>query len=98
MEFLPLRLKVREPSTEENKLSLRLVFLYKVVEGLVPAINPSEFLVKSKPKRFDNFESANIVNNSAKNNSKALETTVCNTEQYKNSFFVKSVIHWNQQD
>ena len=38
------------------------------------------------------------MNNSVKNNSKALETTVCNTEQYKNSFFVKSVIHWNQLD
>lgn len=24
--------------------------LYKVVEGLVPAINPDDFLVKSKPK------------------------------------------------
>ena len=83
---------------QQKRTSLRLVFLYKVVEGLVPAINPSEYLVKSKPKRFDNFESANIVNNSVKNNSKALETTVCNTEQYKNSFFVKSVIHWNQQD
>jgi hypothetical protein len=57
-----------------------------VVEGLVPVINLSEFLVKSKPKRkikpkrFDNFEIANIVNNSVKNNSKALETTVCNTD------------------
>jgi hypothetical protein len=46
-----------------RRTSLRLVFLYKVVEGLVPTINPSEFLVKSKPKRkikpklFDNFES-----------------------------------------
>ena len=74
-----------------RRTSLRLVFLYKMVEGLVPVINPYEFLVKSKPKRsikpkrFDNFESANIVNNSVKNNSKALETTVtsmCNTEQY----------------
>ena len=87
-----------------RRTSLRLVFLYKGVEGLVPAINPSEFFVKSKPKckikpkRFDNFESANIGNNSVKNNSKALETTACNTEQYKNSFFVKSVIHWNQLD
>ena len=46
-----------------RRTSLRLVFLYKVVEGLVPTINPSEFLVKSKPKRkikpklFDNIES-----------------------------------------
>jgi hypothetical protein len=69
------------------------------VEGLVPAINP-EFLVKSKPKRkikpkrFDNFESYQFV----KNNSKVLETTACNTEQYKNSFFVKSVsIHSDQK-
>ena len=78
-----------------------------MVEGLVPVINPYEFLVKSKPKRnikpkrFDNFESANIVNNSVKNNSKALETTVtsmCNTEQYKNSLFINSVIQWNQLD
>jgi len=30
-----------------------------------------------------------IVINSVKNNSKALETTPCKTEQYKNSFFVK---------
>jgi hypothetical protein len=87
-----------------RRTNLRLVFLYKVVEGLVPAINPSDFLVKSKlkhkikPKRFDKFESANIVNNSVKNNSKSPETNVCNTEQYKNSFFVKGVIHWNQLD
>ena len=30
-----------------RKTSLRLVFLYKLVEGLVPAINPSELLVKN---------------------------------------------------
>jgi hypothetical protein len=34
--------------------------------------------------------------NSVKNNSKALEMTPCKTEPYKNSFFVKSMIHWNQ--
>jgi hypothetical protein len=34
-----------------RRTNLRLVFLYKVVEGLVPVINPSEFLVKSKLKR-----------------------------------------------
>ena len=51
-----------------RRTSLKLVSLYKVVQGLVPAINPFEFLVKSKPKRkikpkcFDKFDSANIVN------------------------------------
>jgi hypothetical protein len=52
------------------------------ITKMVPAINSSESLVKRKPKRkikpkrFDNFESANIVNNSVKNNFKELETTV----------------------
>jgi hypothetical protein len=55
-------------------------------------ISAKNFLVKGKPKwkikpkRFDIFESANIVNNSVKNNAKALETTVCNTEQYFDIF------------
>ena len=31
-----------------------------------------------------------------KNNSKALETIPSNTDQYKNSFFVKSILDWNQ--
>ena len=35
---------------------------------------------------------------SVENNSKALETTPYKTEQYKNSFFIKSVISWNQLD
>ncbi|XP_071161129.1 uncharacterized protein [Mytilus edulis] len=74
-----------------RRTSQRLVFLYKVVEGLVSAINPDDFLVKSKPKRkikpktFDNFVCANIVTNSVKNNSKALDTTPSNTNLYKNS-------------
>ena len=34
-----------------------------------------------KPRRFEVFESANIVINSVKNNSKSHETTPCKTEQ-----------------
>ena len=36
---------------ERSCSSCRLVFLFKVVEGLVPAINPEEFLKSQKPKR-----------------------------------------------
>jgi len=43
-----------------------------------------------KPRRFEDFESATIVISSVKNNSKALETTPRETEQYKNSFFIKN--------
>jgi len=64
-------------------------------------MNPGELLLKSKPKRkiklrrFEDFESTNLVIYSVENNSKALETTPCKTEQYKNSFFTKSVFGRN---
>ncbi|XP_071158235.1 uncharacterized protein [Mytilus edulis] len=60
---------------QSRRTSQRLVFLYKVVDGLVPAIKPDEFLVKNKtkrtikPTRFVDFENTNIVSNSVKNNS-----------------------------
>lgn len=63
--------------------------------------NLAIFLVKSKTKRiikptcYVDFKSTNIVNNSVKKNSKAVETTNCKSEQFKNSFFVKTVILWN---
>ena len=73
-----------------------------MVERFIPAINPDDFLVKSKPKRkikpktFDNFVSANIVTNAVKNNMKALDTIPYKTDPHKNSFFVKSILHWDQ--
>lgn len=36
---------------QSRRTSQILVFLYTVVEGMVPAIKPDEFLVKSKTKR-----------------------------------------------
>ena len=36
---------------ERRRSSCRLVFLFKVVKGLVPAINPDDFLKSQKPKR-----------------------------------------------
>ena len=40
-----LELETLELKTlEQRRRSCRLVFLFKVVEGLVPAINPEEFL------------------------------------------------------
>ena len=47
----------------------RLFFLFKVVDGLVPAINPEEYLKPQKQKRrikprtYENFKSVNIVEN-----------------------------------
>jgi hypothetical protein len=65
----------------------QILLLYKVVEGLVPAIKPEDYQTKSrqgrtiKPKRFDDYVNTNIVENSVKNN----------TEQYRNSFLNKTI-------
>ena len=96
------RLRARKHTVKIDKSTTGIPV--QVVECLVPAINPEELLLKSKPKRiiklrrFEDFESTNIVIYSVENNSKALETTPCKTEQYKNSFFIKSAISWNQLD
>ena len=34
------------------RTSQKLIFLYKVVEGLVPAIEPDYYLKKARPKRY----------------------------------------------
>jgi hypothetical protein len=36
---------------KERRTSQKLIFLYKVVEGLVPVIEPDNYLKKARPKR-----------------------------------------------
>ncbi|KAL8620766.1 hypothetical protein ACOMHN_043809 [Nucella lapillus] len=82
---------------------LRLTFMYKVVEGLVPAMPPSEFFT-SRPqskrriqaKSFRDYSSTNIVERSACNNSRAFVVPRSSCEQYKRSYFVQTVVDWNQ--
>ena len=86
---------------EERRLSLRLILMYKVVEGLAPALPTDKFVQFSKrkrqikPKQFADHISTNIVDKRVCNNSKGLELPSCRTPQYKHSFFVDTVIHWN---
>ena len=54
-------------SLENRRSSNRLIFMYKVVEGLVPAIPPNEFLKPTRQKRqvkakyFESCETKNIL-------------------------------------
>ena len=78
--------------------------MFKVVEGLVPAISPSDFVTKTRPKRliksrqYSDFISQNIVENSVINNSKGLVYQRVKTEPFKHSFFIKTVLDWNHLD
>jgi hypothetical protein len=92
------------PTIEKRRTAQRLIFMFKVVEGLVSAISPSDFVTKTRPKRliksrqYSDFISQNIEENSVINNSKGLVYQRANTEPFKNSFFIKTVLDWNHLD
>ena len=71
---------------------------------LVPGEVAQDFLVKSRPKRqiglktFENCETANILNKQVKINSKFYDTIKATSNQYMNSFFVDTVVKWNQPE
>ena len=79
---------------QERRRQLRLTF---------PA---DEFLVRQKPKwairakKFTGCEANNIVENQARNNTKCFEVGICakDIKQFRNSFFVRTLIEWNQLD
>ena len=87
---------------------LRLTFLYKVVGGkagvsaliggLVPATPPEKYLTPQKTSR--NIRPPNrpdyVVQNPVHNQSRNLYIPRYNTEQYKQSFFPRTIIAWNK--
>ena len=81
---------------ERRRSSCRLVFLFKVVEGLVPAISPDEFLKPQKskrqikPKKFTGYKSTNIIEKHSLNNDRGFIIEQCKREQLNNSFFHKN--------
>ena len=88
-------------SLQERRSFNCLVFFYKVVEGLVPAIPPEEFLRPTRQKRqiraktYTNFVTSSIIDSQVTNNNRSYKVDQCKTEQYRNSFFVRTAIQWN---
>ena len=87
---------------QERRKQLRLVYFYKIVEGLVPAIPCEKFLVREKTGRqirstqSKDFITQNPVENYVRNNNKSFKIKPCTvTEQYTNSFFIRTTIEWN---
>ena len=96
-------LDMLELETLQHRRSIRadFFFLFKVVEGLVPAINPDEYLKPQKQKRlikprtYGNFKSVNIVEKHSVNHDRGYEIELFHSERLKNLFFIKTVIEWN---
>ena len=91
-------------SLQQRRKELRLTFLFKVVEGLVPAIPASDYIVPVTHKRriratkHSDYVTTNTVTQYQLNNSKCFKTIRCNTDTYRHSFFPKTIAEWNQLD
>jgi hypothetical protein len=89
------------PSLQDWRKHQRLIFFYKVVKRQIPAI-PADSYMKFqrnkrniKPKRFQNFESSNIISFRSMNNSRPLQIPTSRTEQHKNCIFIRTASDWN---
>jgi hypothetical protein len=89
------------PLLQIRRQHQRLIIFHKVVEGQIPAIPPHEYISHQKPRRhirartFQDCETTNIVNSQVRNNTRAVVVEHSNTEQYRNSLFIRTAIDWN---
>ena len=76
--------------------------MYKVVEGHVSAINKDDYIQPQRQRRtiratqFNDYEHKNSVDNYSTNNSKCYKPIPAKTENFKNSFFVRTIYDWNK--
>jgi len=89
---------------QERRGDMRLIFFFKVVEGLVPAIPPERFLIPQRagrrirrPARPD-FLETNPIQNYTRNNDRCYKVPESKTQEHKHSFFPKTIVEWNQLD
>ena len=90
------------PSLQQRREFNKLVFLFKIAEGMVPAINSCAYLTPQKPKRrikakqFSDYQCSNLVYKNVTNNSRCFVVYNFGTAQFRQySFFIDSVIKWN---
>ena len=82
---------------------LRLALFYRIAQGDIPALPPSDYLTpirakrKIKPKNFDGFVYSNVVEDSAVLNTKGyVVRPTSSVELKKNSFFPRTTRDWYQ--
>ena len=80
---------------QQRRLESKLVMMYKIVSGMVPAISADEVFIpftdkrQIKPKSHQDCYSSNIVSKYALNILECYKVPASNTDQHKNSYFVK---------
>ena len=86
----------------QRRKELRLTFLFKISERLVPAIDKETYLVPPRTgrkitasKKFEGSEATNYVTKYEQNNSKPYVIPHSTKEQYRQSYFPKTIAEWN---
>ena len=70
----------------------------------MPAMQSHDFLTpvrgkrRIKAKQYTACFSKNIIDNQVTNNSKCFRPVQCNSDNYRNSFFLRTIIDWNHLD
>ena len=88
---------IRSPSSTRGKAN-HLVFFFKVVEGLVPALQIRVYLTQFggkcliKSRKFKDCVTHNIIDIQAINNSRCFKIVECKTELLRSSFFPKQLL------
>ena len=94
--------KLELPTLQCRRKTNRLKLFYKFSNSMILGLPVADFLTPAKPKRrikpkrYDDYESTNIVSFRSKNNDFGYEIPFCSSDQFKNSFFVKTAAEWNQ--
>jgi hypothetical protein len=90
------------PPLEERRRQLRLTTLYKVANGLIPALPADLFLTPAsrdrrrvKPTLYTGCVTQNIITRQANNNNRCFKIPPSRTEPYRHSFFVRTIVEWN---
>ena len=94
--------KLDLPPLQDRRQHLRLTFMYKITNGLVPAIPPESYLSKVsankrsiRPTQHKDFTSQNIITRQARKHDQCYTVPQARTEIFRNSFFNKTIIEWS---
>ena len=90
------------PSLQTRRKALRLTFMFKLVEGLVPAMPTVSFLEFNKPgrlirsRRNPEYSTSNIIDRHIRNNNRTIKIKDSKSDKYRQSFFIRTAVEWNQ--
>ena len=90
------------PTLKERRKDKRLIFMYNIQKGSVPAIPPNAYLKpiiskrRIKAKTFSDFETKNIVKRHQLLNEKCFHLPTSKTDTYRHSYFPKTISEWNE--